>query len=226
MKFSGEQAHQIATGAKTELRKPWASLSPYRTLEHAVQVERPRTYADAPAKHADDTTVIETVCSLTIVGQRVATLSDMTELDARAEGFRASGKLTALAQFREWWAGRYGNELERVWVVRFEVERDEKPIYIARGGGYTHTKDRAVDELPAVPPKQVDKINARRARGMSWDQRVEAKKRDARARAAKLRDAERTAIGKGVDISAEVAAIDHYLETIRGKIDSGDAEAA
>ncbi|MEA2495772.1 MAG: hypothetical protein QOJ29_3683 [Thermoleophilaceae bacterium] len=214
----------IDRGVKTELRRPRRSAQPpFTRPRQVIQYERQRTYEDAPAKHADDLTVTEDACHVIVTEQEPSTLGAMTDADARAEGFRATAGLTALEMYRRWWAEQHSewSADEPVWVIRFQVDRPDTPRFLARVSGYTETHHLAIDDLEAVSPGEILELNRRHTRALDAAQQRELRKRDARARAAKLKDAERKANVRGIDIAAEVQAIDRYLAAIRAKLQDG-----
>lgn len=152
MILSRTHAQAIARGQKTQLRRPYSAEPPFARGRQVVQFERPRTYDDAPAKDIDDTTVRDVECHVMILTQDLATLGDMTEDDARAEGFTPGAGVTALYRYRQWWQETYGGwrDQREVWVVRFQLDDADRPRYMLPAAGYTEAPSRALDNVEVV----------------------------------------------------------------------------
>lgn len=215
-------AHAIARGAKTEMRRP-LSAGRFTRPRQPVEYTRPRSYEDAPARHAEDKTVTQTVCHVLILSQDEATLGAMTEDDARAEGFTAGHGLTALHRYRLDWEARHDDWklTRRIWVVRFKVDTSERLLYLARVGGYTESEHLAIDDLPVVPPSQLGAVNDRRAKGLDRGAQEELQRREARRRLERLRELEPRARVRSIDLSREFEALDNLLDDMHQRLREG-----
>jgi hypothetical protein len=213
VKVDPKTAHAIFQGRMTAVLRT-------RKLERQrepVQFERARGEDDARPKHADDLTVLDTKCYVLVLEQRDLAMGDLTDVDAKLLGHRSLFMLK-LSMGDEWRPRR------QMWLVVFKRHDADKSRFLAPVSGYTESRHMSIDpDAEIVEPHMVRDVNARRAKGLDHAAQEELRRRAARVRAAKLRDSEQKAIGMGVDVSAEVAAIDAYLETIRQKVSGEEA---
>jgi len=95
---------QVLSGKKTQTRRP---IRPYRRFAY-----RPgKTYAVQPGRGQNAVARIE------VLAVRKQPLSEMTEVEAVAEGF------ASVAEYRELWVKQYRHfdPTEEVWVVEFRL---------------------------------------------------------------------------------------------------------
>lgn len=139
MKVDPKTAHQIAAGQVTAVlraRKLVRDREP-------VQFERARGEDDRAPRHANDDTVLDTKCIVTVLEQRDVTLGKLTDEDAKRLGYRSVFMLRQ-TMGEEWVAGR------QQLMVRFELVRTQRPRYIDSAGGYTESPSRSIDTVEMI----------------------------------------------------------------------------
>jgi hypothetical protein len=228
-------AHLIKTGAQTLLIRPkQGPRKPYRpgkAYPVQVVVERRDEWTQETSERR------ETRCHVAVVEVDERQLHRATDDDARRAGFPGRDQLF------DWWRERHGHrpELEvggrtlqvdtPVWVVTFKLDERRFLVDGARAidplapaatdtRGYVHSAGAAMPEEPeAVDEDTQEQFSVQARARFEQGRRGEIEHRQARTRAAKLKEIQALARREGIDLEDEMARIDRELEAMRRKVD-------
>lgn len=163
-------------------------------------------------------TAPKVLCHVRVTGIHRGQLKEMSEADARAEGY------DSLEDFRsEWWT-RYGwghnTAGKEVWVVEFVVDEDVPRLLAVDGrGAYTHSDHSALKGEPeAVSDAWLEKFGEEGARNLSAHRSHQEKLRHDLTDAQRLEETLLKAKAEGVDVSSDLRVIRKRLDAIDRKL--------
>jgi hypothetical protein len=197
------------------LRRPAPRNALLREAPYEVGKRYPVQRPHAPT--ADDPRSVETVAHIMVTAIRLQLLQDVSEADAKAEGYRTR------ARFLEAFTQEYGQlkSGRQVWVVEFELVEGParlltRPIPGKRGD-YSSGGDYVIDAGEAPPETWRDPGRNQARQRHQEVRRDEERRRAGSSIVQQIRSEVVAADRAGVDIAAELAEIHRQVEGIRRK---------
>jgi hypothetical protein len=218
--FEGDHPHLAVAGRKTRLTRPVEhpdETEPYTEgRRYPIQRRRSPTALDADIDRRRGY-AIDTLAQVVVSKIERTQLGELDDRAARAEGF------ANLYLFKEWWREEHGSWAADadVWVVRFELEREGRPRYLARTdaghGDYTQDPRRAIDDAEVVD-EWTQQSFARAAQAANDVLRAEQKAKErSRSLAKRVREEALTNARAGIDVSDELEAIAEQVAAMERK---------
>lgn len=218
MIFKPQLVRLILAGRKTQTRrrvKPGELECRYRP-GHSYAVQPGRGKAE--------------VARIYILSVQAAMLHEISEDDARAEGFTASGEKTARRAFLDYWWELYregpGHEGDPwypveipVWAITFRLEQEERPRFLRPKSGYTSNPNEALpDEPEALDARTLNAMARANARDLAEHYRETIERCRRLALADRLAELQSEAQRVGIDVSGDLRLIEKRVESIERKL--------
>lgn len=208
----------LLEGSKRQHRIPIRKKPPNVGRRVRVRGVHPRTEGEPRRR------LSRTVCDAIVVGCWAQALEDMTEDDARAEGFRT------LAAFLDHWQAEHGEPpartAEMCWVLRLQVVPSEDvPRLLTPSGmpahselGYTQSPSKAMRDEPEAVDEATQTRFSADAESMSRILRAERQLEErARTLGRRLREQTLHKGRSGVNVSPELDEIEAALKRLEDK---------
>jgi hypothetical protein len=206
---------KILAGKKTMTRRPVRDVhalachfDPHRTTTRFVPgmpYVPGRDYAIKPGR------VAAGVARVKIIGLQLELLGEISPTDAVAEGFKRTD------DFFAYWERLYGrvDREQWVWVISFELVREERVRYLGRRTGYTDNPQLALKEDPADElADRAWSVDADWQRAHSAERRAAFEQEREQTLEERLASAIRDAEESGVDINRHRTAIAKRVEAL------------
>lgn len=232
MIFTRSRARAILRGAKTEIRlkRQPDQERPYFKVggSYVIQFE-----IDRYDEHAGEVrTQRETLGHFLVSEIREQNLQDVTDADARAEGYDSA------EDFFTMWRQKYGEgplymDPIPMWVLTVSADPEEKALFLAKGSTSNYTQDprqalgaksgKGGVELRDVEPQVLDPVTlaeyAEKGRQRFNDtHKQEVTRRKHQSVVQRLRAATIAAERKGIDAGPEIESLEKQLDKLERKL--------